>query len=112
MPSDLTNLYSGYQRASRYSPVAPSTLRKALKPYGIRMASLQGKSDSQLRQMAITAVLAKRQKGAASAPGLKPRGKPKTRVTPMPRTGGRHTFGDPVRRPRRRGAALPPRYQI
>ena len=59
MPS-ITNLYSGFVKASRYQPVETSTIDKALKPYSITRAKLRGLNDSSLRFKAIGAVLKKR----------------------------------------------------
>lgn len=57
MPVDPTNLYAGYTRASQYSRVDKQTLQKALKPYQFDLKSSLGKSDSQLRKMAVRAVI-------------------------------------------------------
>lgn len=86
MPS-ITNLYSGFSRASRYQRVEPSTIDKALKPYSITRAMLRGLSDSQLRNRAISAVLTKRGFSSGNAPkvGIN---KPPKFPTPAPTSGG------------------------
>lgn len=58
--ADLTDLFTGYQRASRFAPVERSTVETALKPYNLEIAALSGKSDRDLRRMAAAAVLARR----------------------------------------------------
>lgn len=58
--ADLTDLFTGYQRASRFAPVERSTVETALRPYNLQIAALSGKSDAELRRLAATAVLARR----------------------------------------------------
>lgn len=56
---DITNLYSGFVRASRYQRVPTNTLERALKPYSITLASLRGMNDAALRKRASDAVIKK-----------------------------------------------------
>jgi hypothetical protein len=56
---DLSNLYSGYQRAATYNRVDKNTLLKALKPYKLNFSSTLNKSDVQLRHLATQTVVAR-----------------------------------------------------
>lgn len=59
---DISNLYAGYTRASRYTRVPQTTLTRALKPYNLTLAQLRGQSDSQLRSLAAKSVIEKYRK--------------------------------------------------
>jgi len=59
MPIDPSDLYAGYQRASRIAPVDRSVLETAFKPYGLTLAGLRGRTDADLRRTAAAAVLAR-----------------------------------------------------
>ena len=59
MPVDPSDLYAGYQRASRIAPVERSVLETAFKPYGLSFSGLRNKTDADLRRMAAAAVLAR-----------------------------------------------------
>jgi hypothetical protein len=69
VPVDPSDLYAGYQRASRIAPVDRSVIETALTPYKLTLSGLRGKSDADLRRMAAAAVLARyRARKAAPAP--------------------------------------------
>lgn len=58
--ADLSNLYSGYLKASRYSRIKSADLTRVYKRYGITLADVRKNrraSDASLRRMAIDAVL-------------------------------------------------------
>jgi hypothetical protein len=89
---DLSNLYGGYLKAGRYSGIKQADLTKALKPYGLTLASLRtGKiNDATLRRRAVDAVLKRRgHKPKINKPGPSLGKAPTTRkpatVTPMPK---------------------------
>lgn len=65
---DITNLYSGFVRASRYQRVPTTTLERALRPYSLTLASLRGLSDSALRKKAASAVIKKYKASGSIAP--------------------------------------------
>lgn len=54
---DLTNLYSGYLRASTYERVPRKVLRRGLKPFHLTFGDARGKSDTQLQKLAARRVL-------------------------------------------------------
>lgn len=57
MALDLSNLYAGYARASSYTPVPRRTLRRALRPFNLKLSSAYGKSDTQLRNLAARKIV-------------------------------------------------------
>jgi hypothetical protein len=59
VPTDPSDLYAGYARASRIAPIDRASLVTAFKPYGLSLTGLRGKSDTELRRMAAAAVLAR-----------------------------------------------------
>lgn len=66
---DLTNLYSGYARASTYNPVDRKTLQRGLKRYKLNFDAGKGKSDTQIRKLAIQAVLKRKGRILPALPG-------------------------------------------
>ena len=56
---DLSSLYGGYQRATRYSRIKSTDLSKVFKPYGIKMGSARKStgSDAAVRHRAARAVV-------------------------------------------------------
>lgn len=73
--ADPTSLFSGYLKASRYSGVKSSDLSRALKVYGIELASVRKNRkvpDADLRRQATRAVVKRyqqrKQKGGSIQP--------------------------------------------
>jgi len=57
VPINPSDLYAGYQRASRVAPIDRASLTTAFRPYGILFSHLKGKTDQQLRSTAVSRVL-------------------------------------------------------
>lgn len=59
---DLSNLYQGYLKASRFSGTKSADISRALKPYGIKLATVRKNKrtpDVSLRRTATKAVVKK-----------------------------------------------------
>ena len=72
---DITNLYSGYLKAGRYSRVKSTDLEKALKPYSIKLADVRKNrkaSDVSLRRTATKSVVDKYLKAKKSGDSIQP----------------------------------------
>lgn len=55
---DLSSLYGGYLKASRYSRIKSTDLSRVLKPYGITLkGARRGGLDAEVRQRASRAVV-------------------------------------------------------